>query len=129
MAGGSRKGPFFEFKSSRLVPLTAINPNAASAFFVYIDGWNIQTGPKPYAFFSSRGINNGYSGDCPSLSASPYRDAGGNFTFSNKYQIISAGANATFGAGVWNPAAGAPDAAGRDDQANFSSKILGAGQQ
>jgi hypothetical protein len=140
MAGGARKGPYFNFMSSRLVPLSSVNPNA-SPFFAYVDAWQVTKYPppvpanytlrfpKPYAYFSTRGTNNGYSADCPSLGAAPYGDGAGNFTFSNKYQIISAGQDGVFGNGVWNPAAGPTDQFGRDDQANFSSRILAAGQQ
>ncbi|HEY7309086.1 MAG TPA: prepilin-type N-terminal cleavage/methylation domain-containing protein [Gemmataceae bacterium] len=134
MAGGSRRGPYMQFQGSRLV-------QGPSGFFVYLDAWKSKTSPlfstlggSPYAYFSSSGQNNtGYltngMKDCQSIGALPYRDAGNNFAFSNKYQIISAGQNGQFGAGLWTPSAGAPDAAGRDDQANFSSRILGTGQQ
>jgi len=136
-AGGARKGPYFQFQSSRLVA----GPPTAPNFFMYIDAWKAKTGPKPYAYFSSQGIqgtnlSSGYAmgalgagKDCQSIGANPYLDTAGNFTFSNKYQIISAGQNGLFGAGLWDPSQGAPDAGGRDDQANFSSKLLGAGQQ
>lgn len=85
-------------------------------------------------------------GDCESIglkvgatmySASAYYQALGSYTNPNKFQIISAGQDGVFGydatmtvrGGVgWNPAQGAIGN-GRDDQANFSSKVLGAGQQ
>jgi general secretion pathway protein G len=136
---GARRGPYFQFQSSRLVA----GPAASANFFMYIDAWKSKTSPlystlggSPYAYFSSNGLNNtGYLSngmlDCQSIGAAPYRDASTppNFTFSNKYQIISAGQNGQFGAGVWTPSNGAPDVAGRDDQANFSRLLLGAGQQ
>lgn len=144
--GGARRGPYFEFKSARLKLLTEVNPKA-STFFVYLDAWQSSTSPfvwpstssqgTPYAYFSSSGNNNtgytqgllGVGKDCQSIGATPYHDAGGNFTFSNKYQIISAGQNGVFGIGTWNPSSGASDPGGRDDQANFARGLLMAGQQ
>jgi prepilin-type N-terminal cleavage/methylation domain-containing protein len=125
----SRKGPYFNFLSSRLVLGTVLNKNM-SPFFVYYDNWKPTSGVQmPYAYFSSNGTINGYTlTDCATISAAPYRDAAGNYTNSNKYQIISAGQDGLFGNGLWNPTSGAVGT-GRDDQANFSSKILGAGQQ
>jgi prepilin-type N-terminal cleavage/methylation domain-containing protein len=143
----SRKGPYFNFLSSRLVPGTTLNKNL-SAFFVYLDPWKPDTGVKmPYAYFSSYGINNKYNpftaaagGDCLNIAAYAYYD-GGSFTNPNKYQVISAGQDGIFGfnpgptplpsskTGLvnWSPSSGALGN-GRDDQANFSSKLLGAGQ-
>lgn len=131
------------FSTSRLVPGTVINPSLNS-FFVYIDAWKVQAAPKPYAYYSSNGLNNaGYlannGADCaglgiypptisPPYGPAPYNDGRNGFTNSNKYQIISAGQDGVFGTGVWNASNGATGY-GRDDQANFSSKILGAGQQ
>ena len=168
--GGSRKGPYFNFLSSRLVLGKVQNPKL-SAFFVYLDGWKPATSVQmPYAYFSSYGIYNKYNpftkipppftvapfmgGDCANIAvvngvnvgAYAYSDLGGVFTNPNKYQIISAGADGIFGFNpgpppttnppassasgtvTWNPSGGATGA-GRDDQANFSSLILGAGQQ
>jgi prepilin-type N-terminal cleavage/methylation domain-containing protein len=129
--GGKRRGPYMQFKAERLTPIAAANN-----FCIYIDAWNtktVPTGPKPYAYFSSNGINNnGYllnlGLDCVSIGAAAYNDGAGNFTNSNKYQIISAGQDGTFGTGLWSASTGAIGP-GKDDQANFSSKILGAGQQ
>jgi len=132
MGGGSRKGPYFQFNSARLIQ----GPASAPGFNMYLDPWKAKVGPKAYAYFSSNGVNNGYSQtDCQSLPAVPYRDAGGNFAFSNKYQIISAGKDGLFftlpagpTTGVWSPSGGTTgnDA---DNQVNFSSRLLGAGQQ
>ncbi len=126
-AGGKRNGPYMTFKSSRLVA-------GAGGFFVYIDPWKSPTSPlyatlggTPYAYFSSFGINNLYTADCPSIFATPYSDGSGHFINSNKYQIISAGQDGVFGPGVLIGSSGATGS-GRDDQANFSSTILGAGQ-
>jgi hypothetical protein len=56
------------------------------------------------------------------------------YTFNNTYQILSAGSDGVFGSGgtvgggvLWSSSAGATGP-GRDDQANFASSILSAGQ-
>jgi prepilin-type N-terminal cleavage/methylation domain-containing protein len=147
--GGSRRAPFYEFKPNRLV-------RDQNGFFVYIDPWNTQpgvvqtsvgalpTGPKPYAFFSAQGVQNAYNpftaaagGDCAGIGASAYLD-GINlvtkspiFTYSTKYQIISAGQNGLFGGAdqqgtVWIN--GEPGVGG-DDQANFAQTTLSTGQK
>jgi len=94
VAGNRRGGgPFFDFKSSRLVtdsrPIPGSSPATPLNFFVYLDPFNKASpingqtnGPldplwtntyvkQPYAFFSSYRTANGYnrygSSDCPSL--------------------------------------------------------------
>lgn len=135
--GGKRKGPYYTFESGRLKPIAA-----QGGFFVYIDPWKTKAGPNyltlgssPYAFFSSAGINNGYHIQALSyFKAAPYYVtnlagvATGQYTNSNTYQIISAGKDGIFGTTGWYPSSGAIGA-GADDQANFSSKLLGKGQQ
>jgi prepilin-type N-terminal cleavage/methylation domain-containing protein len=129
--GANRNGPFFNFKSSKLV--------LVNNFPVYMDPWNAKPTPAAYAFFSSQGKVNGYNAaDCGGV-AYPYYEltAAGlpNYANNNRYQIISAGQNGIFGGttnhtiyGVaWNPAGGATGA-GADDQSNFSSTLLVAGQ-
>jgi prepilin-type N-terminal cleavage/methylation domain-containing protein len=136
--GSTRKGPYFNFKASRLV--------MAGHFPVYIDPWKVTAitmwAPargQAFAFFSSQGKMNGYTaGDCGGI-AYPYYEplASGlpNYANSNRYQILSAGADGVFGGtgsptpyGVaWNPAGGTPPP-GADDQSNFTSTIIGAGQ-
>jgi hypothetical protein len=131
-----RKGPYFSFASTRLWPQLQQVPPGWNGFFYYLDPWMTKTGPlylnyqgSPYAFFSSTGINNKYAitTDC---GAYPYMTGVGQFTNSNTYQIISAGKDGYFGTAVnnlWSPSAGATGT-GADDQANFSSSLLGAGQ-
>lgn len=142
-AGGKRKGPYFTFQTSRLIPGNLLNlppsghpPNALNAFPVYLDAWKSKAAPQiapydngtPYAYFSSQGNNNGYTSDCPTIDlAGPY-GTGTAYMNSNTYQIISAGKDGTFGGGTWNPSGGTTGASA-DDQANFSSKLLGVGQQ
>jgi prepilin-type N-terminal cleavage/methylation domain-containing protein len=125
--GGNRRGPYFNFSSSRLVRDT-------NGFFVYYDPYKTN---KPYAYFSSNGQVNGYSQtDCSLIAANAYFQgtaANPNYMNINKYQIICAGADGVFGTMAngsipWNAAGGA-QGAGRDDQANFTSGVLGAGQK
>jgi prepilin-type N-terminal cleavage/methylation domain-containing protein len=137
--GQRTKGPYFTFQTSRLVvdPTNIIAPG----FPVYIDPWQTKSGPyyatlggSPYAYFSSYGINNNYATTADSYGALPYFIIGTSnpvqFTNPNTYQIISAGKNGVFGSSGWTPAGGVPiGQPGADDQANFSSKVLGVGQQ
>ncbi len=133
MAGGDRKGPFYEFKTTRLVR------DPTNNFFVYLDAWQAKPSPKPYAFFSTQGIMNGYNlytaaagGDCVGIGASPYLDGLNTatktpiYTYNTKYQVISAGQDGHFGSGVWT---GGAAGAGADDQANFAPSLLKAGQR
>ena len=135
-SGQRTHGPYFTFKTNRLVP----GPNG---FLVYIDAWQSKTSPtaalggSPYTYFSSQGITNNplyglnpYTNTTSSgYGAVPYvNTVNSQFTNPNTFQIISAGRNGMFGTSGWNPANGATGA-GADDQANFSAKVLGAGQQ
>jgi general secretion pathway protein G len=182
MPGGKRKGPYFTFVTSRLVPPPATALTTAPGFPVYVDPWQTKSGPffnapttlggtlggTPYAYFSSNGINNsGYSyTDCSGLGfldvlqrpqfALPYYTAVSPlgaptaYSNSNTYQIISAGKDGVFGYNLFVPPAGVPPppvlpplilsdnnvwvptsgagGSGADDQANFSSTLLGSGQ-
>ncbi len=145
LPGGKRKGPYFSFQTPRLLPDTTLG-----GFFVYLDPWQVKisangVGPRPYVYFSSCGINNGYnSTDCIGVTftdtsgthyALPYATGIGTYTNSNTYQILSAGRDGKFGytpgsnppTNIWSPAGGATGT-GADDQANFSSTLLGMGQ-
>jgi len=130
-AGSGQKthGPYFPFKTDQL-------KTGNGGFLVYIDPWQTKTGPNystlggtPYTYFSTQGINNTYP-NTSGYNAFPYFITGTTqFMNSNTYQIISAGKDGTFGGqNGWVPASGATGA-GADDQANFSAKPLGAGQQ
>lgn len=155
-SSGKRKGPYFPFVTSRLFPdattggfCVYLDPWQAK---VSTNG----VGPRPYVFFSSSGNNNGYSYlDCLGVS---FTDALGahfalpywtgltaiglptGYTYPNTYQIISAGKDGKFGytpgalpppgalnSNLWSPTGGAVGT-GADDQANFSSTLLGVGQ-
>jgi prepilin-type N-terminal cleavage/methylation domain-containing protein len=138
--GSSRIGPFFDFESSRLVQIHG------NAFYSYLDTY----GQKPYAYFSSYTSPNGYNryfgtlgiSDCSTLGVWPYAEFVSatqppRYLYPNKFQIISAGSDAKFGAGT--DFSGAQNAAqtwtstnanvfapnGTDDQANFYGDLLG----
>ncbi len=151
--GSKTKGPYFQFVSSRLVPVAA-----SGGFFYYQDPWQAKPVPMPYVYFSSNGNNNGYGSvdingfvylDCNTVTftdalglhfAMPYSTGPGTYTYSNTFQIISAGKDGKFGytpglpppplalnSNLWSPVSGAVGT-GADDQANFSSTLLGVGQ-
>lgn len=147
---GKRKGPYYNFQIGRLVPIQSVSALPSATLLspshpVYVDGWQVKlsstlvaTHPAPlangipYAYFSSKGVTNGYTvTDCQSLVAAPYfvipLGLSPQYTYPNKYQIISAGKDGTFGNAGWVPASGAIGT-GADDQANFSGSVLGAGQ-
>ena len=149
--GGPRKGPFYEFASGRLT-LKPYN----NGYFSYLDVYE----RVPFAYFSSNSSRNGYNrylgttdqngtpitnSDCAGLGVWPYAeyiDATGatpnRYLNANKFQIISAGEDMSFGPGtdlsviasggtpyVWNTSTAESIAqAGRDDQANFSDSRL-----
>lgn len=136
-SGGTRIGPFFEFKSTRLLP-------QSNGFYRYVDAYG--TG-RPYIYFSSYRAGNDYNAaDNGGIAGfpSPYYTAGTTppkYLNANGFQIISAGRDGVFGAGgswntgngygPWAPyvSAGQPGNPGGDDQANFSRNLLGSGQE
>jgi len=136
-----RIGPFFDFKSSRLVP------GPSNLLFVYLDPYSDPPVGNPYAYFAPVAENR-YDlfsaatmlnkSDCASLldptgvSIQPYFEAGSTptrFVAPKTFQIISAGENKAFGpGGAWDPATGTNNKAAQDDVANFSRLPLGGGQ-
>jgi prepilin-type N-terminal cleavage/methylation domain-containing protein len=123
MPGGTRRGPYYEFKSSRLVPC-----NSAPTFYKYLDPYSSGNTGQPYAYFTVYS-NGTYGSDCPNLGVNPYM-SGLTYLNPNGFQIISAGKNRLFGpGGQWNPTTGyGGGGPGADDLANFSSTFLGAPQ-
>jgi prepilin-type N-terminal cleavage/methylation domain-containing protein len=128
---GSTIPPFYQFQSSRLVPVTG----NGGGYFTYLDAWK----QKPYAYFSSyswkgpnqylRYFNNPGGSDCSTLNILPYQfpPAGNVVRFVNpdSFQIICAGQDGVFGGGgPWNPQSGIPGA-GADDLTNFASGRVG----
>lgn len=101
-AGANRKLGF-EFKPARL----KLNGNVASAagFPSFMDPF----GARPYAYYSSFGIKNGYLpygsagvNDCDTVAGTgfiPYKDTLTSYIHASEFQIISAGYDKTFGVG------------------------------
>jgi general secretion pathway protein G len=125
-SGGTRRGPYYEFKSGRLV-------RGSNGFFSYIDAFNKNA---PYAYFSSYKTTSGYNryggSDCAALGVSPYQLSSGAFLNQGGFQIISAGPKGTFGVGgtAWVPTSGYPVGdPGAENLSNFSSAKLGVPQQ
>jgi prepilin-type N-terminal cleavage/methylation domain-containing protein len=146
-SGGTRKGPFYEFNSSRLVD------RSGAGYWSYLDAY----GKKPYLYFSSYSKRNNYNryyntndasgnpiltSDCATVDPTnyptgvwPYAESTSNYVYPSKYQIISAGADSNFGPGTdltattpyyWNSStAESIILSGQDDQANFSDTKLG----
>ena len=117
--GGSSKPPFYEFDSSRLVSSSSRKTKPFSSLMLsYLDTYGTSDG---------NGIRNGYnhqgSVDCLSLGLFPYAQSGTQYLNPSGFQIISAGADMTFGPGsspqmspppFWTPAtAGNSAASGR----------------
>jgi prepilin-type N-terminal cleavage/methylation domain-containing protein len=133
-----KRGPFYEFPTARLKLFNAfdsINNNTCPLSFpVYLDPWK---SGAPYAFFASyktEGVGL-YLADCPGLGKAPfplpgpapYIDPTGKWMNAGTFQILSAGRDGVFGpGGVFNPASGlsGPNTA-KDDQSNFSPRVLG----
>lgn len=141
--GSDRIGPFFDFKSSRLV-------TGSSRFYQYLDAYPTRTGfaRQPYAYFGAFGPNdyapaNIYrtnltatsptytnTDNAPAL-PNAYFDsttssASTKWLYPTKYQIISAGPDRVFGvATALDLKEGTLDLNAKDNLANFSSTELG----
>jgi len=133
---GSRRGPFYDFLSSRLVKGSSFNSNATD-FFVYIDAFSVRNAAKPYVYFADRSQNN-YATDTSHslLGLKPYRvdpvNAPSRFVSPGGFQIISAGSDGAFGnSDNWTAKGGfgltGADPDGEDDIANFAAKRLAGG--
>jgi prepilin-type N-terminal cleavage/methylation domain-containing protein len=152
LAGGTRKGPWFQnFQANRMARVPV--PAGGNGFFSYLDPWSPGGTAVPYAYFSSYGPpGNGYNRyaailksptnpnghDCPTLTApnfnltqGPYAESAGppaRFTNPNTWQILTAGPDRMFGAGgLWSPANGIPGPPGADDMADFARGSLSSG--
>jgi len=125
---GTRKGPYFDFKSNRL--------SLSGKFFVYLDPFGQN---QPYLYFAPRtSAGNDYSmntdtsfKDWQGNFVAPYRVAppGPDFINPRGFQIITAGTDGQFGdSASWSASTGYPGGPGFDDFANFSRLRLGAPQ-
>jgi len=123
-----RYGPYFEFKSNRLVRNNGAIPGRN--FLVYVDPY----GSNCYAYFSCR-KGNDYTADMAStlnpssIVPKPFVTGVQNgvvqYANPNGFQIISAGVDGLFGDfSLWSPTNGTSDPAGRDDLANFSRSLM-----
>ncbi len=138
-ANGTRLGPWYEFKTDRLV-------RGSNGYLSYIDPYSTK---QAYAYFSSFDGQNGYNrytvsgtnnilSDCASLNPTgvppvlPYQDGTGHYQKPEGFQIICAGKDGIFGGlgTTWTPATasniypgGNP---GNDDRSNFYDTTLGA---
>jgi hypothetical protein len=143
-AGGTRTTPFYDFKSNRLVL-------RSGSFFSYLDGFSRAPAPgqtyvpgvngQPYVYLSSYKTANGYNRaaqlygalDCSLMPNGAYFESTSpstRFLRPDSFQIISAGANWSFGGGgQWTPATASSvypnGSAGADDLSNFSDRALG----
>jgi prepilin-type N-terminal cleavage/methylation domain-containing protein len=122
--GGTRKGPYFDFKSNRLVRRVAGNP-----FFSYKDPFD----KNVYVYFSAGKRTNGYNSpsDCSLMPGGPYFQStsattGTVYYNPSGFQIIAPGRDGKYGpGGLLNPATGTTNADGKDDYSNFSRATLG----
>jgi hypothetical protein len=122
--GVERWGPYFDFKTNRL--------QATTNFVRYLDPY----GTQPYLYFAcTTNAGNNYNTNPPDTNVQtngqlvqPYY-FGSTFFNPKGFQIISAGADATFGpGGSWDPTKGYAPGHGVDDIANFSRSMLGVQQ-
>ncbi|MFQ3652429.1 MAG: type II secretion system protein, partial [Gemmataceae bacterium] len=117
--GGTRRGPFYDFKSNRLRP-------AANGFFVYLDPFDPPqgVGRKAYVYLSDYSTNvyskYGSSDSAQTVQPNnqpvqPYKLSPSQFVNPGSFQIISAGADGRFGdSTMWTPTQGSSDPQGRD---------------
>ncbi len=122
-SANAKKGPFYDYTGTPWVN------------YLHLDAFG-----QPYVYFASTiGQKYGplpsnilYTGTSPygTPNVIPYKDSTGKFVNSDSIQIISSGADKTFGpGGIWTPGSGAyaEAAIGADDLANFyGGKQLGA---
>ncbi len=132
--GGNRKGPYFKaFKTDRLVsgPVvswdgTKVNVLAQSGGpLVYKDPYG-----APYAFYGAYARNLYVQGDCVlGLASYYYSGSAAQPVNPDTWQIVSAGQDKNFGSNYqWAQGQGNSDQYGRDNLANFATKMLAAGQ-
>lgn len=128
--GGLRHGPFFQFKAGRLFDGATTTPAlGAPGFFVFRDPYERPSGTFTYYAYFAKGLGAQY--DAYSIVANYYRDSAGQPINPTGYQILCAGQDGAFGStptqpGAWT-SSGTSLGEGKDDQANFTSGMLGGG--
>jgi len=122
-ANDTRKPPYLDMNAGLYV-LAPTMPNKVQ-FAQIVDGFG-----NPLAYFSAHNNKPGKMSGSNAIGGVPYPGnpvpygANGRFENDTGFQLISAGKDGTFGAnGNW----AAVDANGKDDQSNFSDRVLGAG--
>ena len=123
LPGGKRKGPFYDFKTTRLVP-------GPGGFYYYKDSWEKNVPLLVYNNISRDPT--AADSDKPLLPfpmPGRYLQAGNKLYNPKGYQIISAGKDGVFGVNQTRPILfkGYTDAdttGGADDQANFADSLL-----
>jgi prepilin-type N-terminal cleavage/methylation domain-containing protein len=159
LPSADRVGPFYDFTATQLVIIPHSNPLPALGYFSCADayaqtnnGFILPNKGNVFAYFSAYKTANGYNRyggtDCASLPSIlpsglgvwPYLQATGKFFKPNSFQIISAGADYTFGTGSVAPAfpvlapgvgqklntvTASGFVGGQDDQSNFHDGLLG----
>lgn len=140
--GGTRRGPFYEFKSPRLIPDSSLKFSPVTpaiprnGFLVYLDAFRVATRERPYVYLCDYSTND-YQADTyevvgtssPTTFLTAYRSAPTRYINQGGFQILCAGPDGYFGnpAG-YNPSTGNLDLVGRDDLSNFQRNRLGAPQ-
>ncbi len=123
VAGGKRKGPFYDFKPTRLL-------KQANGFYTYRDAWEAQSGIGLIVYNNISRDPTALDLDRPSVQYPGRYLLAGNKLYNPKgYQIISAGKDGIFGVNQTRPVLfkGYSDAdltGGADDQANFAVSVL-----
>jgi prepilin-type N-terminal cleavage/methylation domain-containing protein len=128
--------PFVEFDTSRLASIHAA-PN--NRFPSYLDSYSTGGSAQvPYVYFSSYGKPNGYNpyvtnaatgagNDCQLVLGNffAYKESAGRYYQPNGFQIVSAGKDRNFGAGLTNPNQGVtpPGTVGQPAQDNVVNFI------
>lgn len=117
--GNKRKGPYFNFKPERLVPISG-------GICSYKDYWNNNTNLIVY---SSQMVASGAlpTGETPSPYPARQIIKTGSLFMPKGYQIFSAGKNGLWGSSGYGavPFNGLLQDPGDDDQCNFSESLLG----
>jgi prepilin-type N-terminal cleavage/methylation domain-containing protein len=117
-SGGTRIGPFYDFKAARFVTIAGF-PTPAYA----------DTFGTPFAYFNTSNAAFNPTNDCATIGVKPYVQSTGAFYNADSFQIISAGRDKTFGTTMfttWSTLNPYPvGTAGYDDFANFATNKLG----
>lgn len=120
LAGGKRKGPFYDFKPTRLI-------KQANGFYTYVDAWEAKTKVPLLVYNNISRDPSAPDLDKPSGGPGRFLQTATKLFNPKGYQIISAGKDGVFGIPPARPLVfnGYGDiGVGSDDQANFSDSVL-----